>query len=107
MMAFNGYHIIMWFKGKDSRNSPVTEYIWIVNPSAFYRLLLYIALLWACPGVQAQQKQYVFTRLSVKDGLASDYVYSILQDKKGFMWFGTANGLQRYDGKKIISFKPH
>src|SRR5688572_16436436 len=53
----------------------------------------------------AQQKQYVFTRISTKEGLASNHVYTILQDKKGFMWFGTANGLQRYDGRKIIMFR--
>lgn len=78
-----------------------------MNPSAFYRHLLPFALLLVCTFVQAQQKQYVFNRLSVREGLASDYVYSILQDRKGFMWFGTANGLQRYDGRKIIGFKPH
>ncbi|HEX6192845.1 MAG TPA: two-component regulator propeller domain-containing protein, partial [Chitinophagaceae bacterium] len=49
----------------------------------------------------------MFTRISTREGLASDYVYSMLQDKKGFMWLGTANGLQRYDGRKIISFRPH
>lgn len=54
----------------------------------------------------AQPRQYVFSRLSAKDGLASNFVYAIHQDKKGFMWFGTANGLQRYDGRKIIQFRP-
>jgi ligand-binding sensor domain-containing protein/two-component sensor histidine kinase len=41
----------------------------------------------------------------MRQGLVSDHVYSILQDKKGFMWFATANGLQRFDGRKIISFR--
>ncbi|HYE56558.1 MAG TPA: two-component regulator propeller domain-containing protein [Chitinophagaceae bacterium] len=70
------------------------------------RPLYIIVLLALCAVTQAQNKQYVFNRLSVKDGLASNYVFSILQDKKGFMWFGTASGLQRYDGRKIISFRP-
>ncbi|WEK36882.1 MAG: two-component regulator propeller domain-containing protein [Candidatus Pseudobacter hemicellulosilyticus] len=71
-----------------------------------YRLLIYIIALLLLPGLQhAQPKRYVFTRLSVKDGLASDHVYSILQDKKGFMWFGTANGLQRFDGRKTVMFR--
>jgi ligand-binding sensor domain-containing protein/two-component sensor histidine kinase len=71
------------------------------------RSILYIIVLCLLSAaVSAQNKQYVFNRFSVKDGLASNYVHSILQDKKGFMWFGTASGIQRYDGKKIISFRP-
>ncbi|NML19969.1 hypothetical protein HHL16_03740 [Pseudoflavitalea sp. G-6-1-2] len=41
----------------------------------------------------------------MKDGLASNHVYSILQDRKGFMWFGTAHGLQRYDGRKTVMYR--
>ncbi|RZK45434.1 MAG: hypothetical protein EOO94_04380, partial [Pedobacter sp.] len=40
----------------------------------------------------AQPRQFVFNRVSAREGLASNFVYSIFQDKKGFMWFGTANG---------------
>ncbi len=71
------------------------------------RRILYIAavLIVACK-LHAQPRQYAFNRLSVKEGLASNFVYSIFQDKKGFMWFGTANGLQRYDGRKIVRFRP-
>lgn len=54
----------------------------------------------------AQHRQYVFNRLSSKEGLASNHVYSILQDQKGFMWLGTANGLQRFDGRKVVMFRP-
>lgn len=71
------------------------------------RPLFYIVFLLISQCVFSQNRQYVFNHVSVKNGLASDHVYSMLQDKKGFMWFGTANGLQRYDGRKIISFRPH
>jgi len=40
-----------------------------------------------------------WTNFSVKDGLAGDIVYSIIQDKQGVFWFGTNAGLTRYDGK--------
>ncbi|HEY0677122.1 MAG TPA: two-component regulator propeller domain-containing protein [Chitinophagaceae bacterium] len=70
------------------------------------RYLFYTILMLFCASVSAQRKQYVFTHITSKEGLAADHVYGILQDKKGFMWFATANGLQRYDGKKIISFRP-
>lgn len=56
--------------------------------------------------VTAQQRKHVFNRLSSKDGLASNHVYNILQDAKGFTWLATANGLQRYDGRKIVMFRP-
>ena len=40
-----------------------------------------------------------WTNFTVKDGLAGDIVYSMAQDGKGVMWFGTSKGLTRYDGK--------
>lgn len=38
-------------------------------------------------------------------GLASSTVYEIIQDKDGFMWFATANGLSKFDGKHFTSFR--
>lgn len=43
--------------------------------------------------------------LSIVDGLASNYVNCIFQDSQGFMWFGTENGLSRYDGHRFCNFK--
>jgi len=39
-----------------------------------------------------------FENLTRKDGLSHDNVYAIYQDRYGFMWFGTQDGLNRYDG---------
>lgn len=47
-----------------------------------------------------------FTQISTKDGLSQNTVRSILVDKKGFVWAGTLDGLNRYDGYKIITYKP-
>jgi len=46
-----------------------------------------------------------FESLGVNEGLSQNSVYSLFQDKKGFMWFGTADGLNRFDGDKIKVFK--
>jgi len=46
-----------------------------------------------------------FENIGVNDGLSQSSVYSIYQDKKGFMWFGTADGLNRYDGQNIRIYK--
>ena len=43
-------------------------------------------------------------RLTMQDGLADNTVSYIYKDKGGFMWFGTNNGLSRYDGKTIKNF---
>lgn len=44
------------------------------------------------------QKEFVYNRLSVQDGLLSNNVLCVWQDEKGFLWIGTENGLQRHDG---------
>ncbi|MGD8397583.1 MAG: two-component regulator propeller domain-containing protein [Anaerolineae bacterium] len=45
-----------------------------------------------------------FDRISMRDGLSDDVVYAILQDQQGFMWFGTDNGLNRYDGYQFTVY---
>lgn len=42
----------------------------------------------------------------MQDGLADNTISSIYKDGDGFMWFGTNNGLSRYDGKSIKNFSP-
>lgn len=46
-----------------------------------------------------------FEHFSVSEGLSQSTVLCILQDSKGFMWFGTENGLNRYDGYKFTVYK--
>jgi signal transduction histidine kinase/ligand-binding sensor domain-containing protein len=46
-----------------------------------------------------------FRRLSNPQNLSQVRVESIVQDTQGFMWFGTSNGLNRYDGYKFKVFK--
>lgn len=43
-------------------------------------------------------EQFRFINFEIEDGLSSNTVRSILQDSHGFMWFGTENGLNRFDG---------
>jgi len=49
-----------------------------------------------------QATQLVFTHLTVDDGLPENSVRAILQDEVGFLWFGTQNGLARYDGYEMV-----
>jgi len=48
---------------------------------------------------------HVFHQLSIKDGLSEGTVRSIVEDKRGFMWFGTEDGLNKYDGYKFTVYK--
>ncbi len=52
--------------------------------------------------VAAQQYNYV--QYTTKDGLAGSTVYDACQDENGFIWFGTDNGLSRFDGKNFKNY---
>ncbi len=45
-----------------------------------------------------------FDRITEEQGLSQSFVIRIVQDSKGFMWFGTENGLNRYDGYNIKAY---
>jgi two-component sensor histidine kinase/ligand-binding sensor domain-containing protein len=55
---------------------------------------------------QAPANQYLVNKkqVSVEDGLASREVFCGTQDQRGFIWFGTRNGLNRYDGENFKLF---
>jgi signal transduction histidine kinase/ligand-binding sensor domain-containing protein/DNA-binding response OmpR family regulator len=72
------------------------------------RVKLYIvvlALFFAYTNNFAQNSQYQFSRLNTGNGLSHNQVNCIFKDPKGFMWFGTASGLDRYDGYTFKVFK--
>ena len=47
-----------------------------------------------------------FEHLSTQDGLSHNSIIEIIQDRQGFMWFGTLNGLDRYDGYNFTAYRP-
>jgi len=55
--------------------------------------------------LHAQSHEYSFEKLSIEEGLSQSSVYSVFQDSKGFLWAGTANGLNKYDGYEFTVFK--
>lgn len=55
-------------------------------------------------GLVAQTPDYLFKHINTTNGLVSNQVSSVIQDSKGYMWFGTQTGLQRYDGKRFITY---
>ena len=51
------------------------------------------------------QNTVQFESYSQEDGLSNDIVLSIAQDSLGFLWIGTENGLNRFDGKQFLRFR--
>lgn len=51
------------------------------------------------------QKQTRYERLSTASGLSQSSVYKIIQDKQGFLWFATGDGLNRYDGHNFKIYR--
>src|SRR5690554_3757723 len=64
-------------------------------------LILFASLQLSASG--AEMNLY-FKNLDMKDGLSDNTIFTILQDEQGFMWFGTKNGLNRYDGHTFRIF---
>jgi ligand-binding sensor domain-containing protein len=75
--------------------------------SNFLRFLVLIGILiFVFPQViDAQIKNIRFKHLTINDGLSHSWVHSIIQDKYGFIWIGTDDGLNRYDGYNFRVYK--
>ena len=71
-------------------------------PKAFLLIVpLFVLLLQP----MAARDDYRYQNLTMNDGLAANAVRNIVQDKYGFMWLGTDNGLCRYDGVHVLTFR--
>ncbi len=55
--------------------------------------------------LQAQVKHIRLERFSLENGLSQSTVQAIFQDSRGYMWFGTQDGLNRFDGYRFTIFK--
>lgn len=53
----------------------------------------------------AQTSDYVFSHLDFTNGLINNHITSIYKDSRGYMWFGTVAGLDRYDGYQFRHFR--
>lgn len=62
-------------------------------------------LQWAVLSLEAQPTQLQFRHLTIEDGLSQSTVTCVAQDATGFLWFGTQNGLNRYDSQSLVVFK--
>ena len=54
--------------------------------------------------LQLTAQSHSVKRLGIEQGLSNNYVVSITQDKQGFLWFATEEGLNKFDGTRFITY---
>jgi ligand-binding sensor domain-containing protein/two-component sensor histidine kinase len=69
------------------------------------KLLLGIGFICCLYLLKAQQPSHYFTRITSQNGLSHNKVNCIIRDQQGFMWMGTDDGLNRYDGNKFTVYR--
>lgn len=69
------------------------------------RLVLLLVFLLMGVVLVAQKPHIVFGKYDVNNGLSQNSVTAIHQDSNGFMWFGTQDGLNRFDGKNFVHYR--
>src|SRR5579864_9096017 len=67
--------------------------------------LLILLLVFTSLNTFAQYRDLHFEHLNVVEGLPESQITALHQDKLGYMWAGTQNGLVRYDGYKVKVYK--
>jgi ligand-binding sensor domain-containing protein len=73
--------------------------------SLFGFIGLYLLFVVFIPTAHSESDSLRFEYLSAKQGLPKTAINTIVQDKEGFMWFGTDNGLYKYDGHTTTAFQ--
>ena len=85
--------------GIEYKNTILTKDFFLI------RFTLLIILVIFPFSLYAQNIDLVFEHISTEQGLSEGSIYAILQDDKGFLWIGTKDGLNKYDGYNFTYFK--
>ncbi|MBN2766062.1 MAG: response regulator [Paludibacteraceae bacterium] len=87
-------------------NFNISKYI---NLRSFYTIRSFLSMMlmvWGTNMAAETPAAYTFSAITNNSGLSHNTVYDICQDDKGFMWFATDGGLNRYDGQNIKHYYP-
>ncbi|GAB4372509.1 MAG: hypothetical protein Kow0042_15860 [Calditrichia bacterium] len=69
------------------------------------KVLIGLIFILVMTGLALAQANFTTESITIRDGLSSNNVRDVIQDKYGYMWFATSDGLNKYDGYKITVFK--
>jgi signal transduction histidine kinase/ligand-binding sensor domain-containing protein/DNA-binding response OmpR family regulator len=75
---------------------------------ALLRTVLFFIFIYSASSVAQLLPNPHYTSYGIEDGLSNSMVYTIAQDRDGYMWFGTEDGLNRFDGQnfKVYRYEP-
>ena len=71
----------------------------IMKKTFFLFFILFIQYLYA------QEQNIFFSKLNIENGLSHHTVTSIYQDERGFIWIGTREGLNLFNGTTVVTYK--
>ncbi len=71
----------------------------------FSRIACVAICLWSSQAFAQVTSRYIFDHLTVDEGLSQSTVFAITKDTDGFIWFGTRDGLNRYDSRNIKIYR--
>lgn len=75
---------------------------YVINKNIFFVFCFLIATSFT---FKSNAQSIPFNRLTTDDGLSNNYIYDLLQDQFGFLWFATDDGLNRFDGYQFKVFR--
>jgi len=70
--------------------------------SNLFKQIIFIVSLYSCISLHAQLQ---LNKISGTEGLSQNTIKSIIQDRNGFIWVGTYNGINKYDGYSMVHYK--
>lgn len=70
-----------------------------------FRVVFFILLLLTSIIFNSNSQEINFKHITINDGLSQNAVFAIMKDSRGFMWFGTKDGLNRYDGYNFLIYQ--
>jgi ligand-binding sensor domain-containing protein len=70
--------------------------------NSLFKQIIFTIILISCVSLHAQLQ---LNEISGNDGLSQNTVKSIIQDSNGFIWVGTYNGINKYDGYSMTQYK--
>ena len=79
--------------------------LFLNNRSIMFKRILFAIILFQYGSIYAHRPAIKLQHLKVEDGLSQSWVKLICQDQYGFMWFGTNEGLNKYDGYTFTIYK--